>query len=245
ALRLATYIASEKLKEFRGVEQQLQGSDGVEPPMSRVFENDPWNWSTFHVSNSWERQWLDTTPLVSQFWWGTVPTVWSLVAEETDLRATKIILALEAWRLEHGQLPDKLDELVPSLLDSVPSDPIYAKSFFYYPDGMPQLADDRLLLSSAADVAAAQKEADEWNYAPRVIKLSAIAGRPTLWSALSPLPWAQIVSLEHRGSGETWDLWYYDLDKQNTRWIPQNSVGSVLAGGQAYVIPSVDSAAPE
>ena len=34
-----------------------------------------------------------------------------------------MVIALRRFELEHGKLPEKLDELVPKFLDSVPADP--------------------------------------------------------------------------------------------------------------------------
>jgi hypothetical protein len=50
-------------------------------------------------------------------------------------RATRTVLALEAWRLEHGHWPPSLKVLVPELLDRVPIDPVMGQPFRYYPRG--------------------------------------------------------------------------------------------------------------
>ena len=81
-------------------------------------------------------KWLETTPLVQpRFAQFSLP--WYAVARETNYRATLIILALEAWKREHGHLPDTLEKLVGAGLDRVPLDPLYAYSFLYYPTGIP------------------------------------------------------------------------------------------------------------
>jgi hypothetical protein len=51
-------------------------------------------------------------------------------------RATLIILALEGWALEHGALPDTLEQLVPDWLDAAPIDPLTGKPFLYFPTGV-------------------------------------------------------------------------------------------------------------
>ncbi len=56
---------------------------------------------------------------------------------ETYRRATRLILALEAWRIEHGGLPKSLDDLTPKYLDKVPVDPYIGKTFGYEPAGFP------------------------------------------------------------------------------------------------------------
>ena len=57
---------------------------------------------------------------------------------ETDRRAVRIVMALEAWKLEHDSLPKSLDELVDaSYLGSLPNDPYMGTPFLYFPDGVP------------------------------------------------------------------------------------------------------------
>jgi len=51
-------------------------------------------------------------------------------------RATSIVLALEGWRLENGNLPKSLDELSPSWLDQLPVEPWSARPFRYHPQGV-------------------------------------------------------------------------------------------------------------
>ncbi len=58
-----------------------------------------------------------------------------LTADETIRRGTLLVLALEGWRLEHGQLPESLDMLVPDWLAELPLDPLTANSFSYCPNG--------------------------------------------------------------------------------------------------------------
>jgi hypothetical protein len=58
-------------------------------------------------------------------------------ALETKRRATYILLALEAWKLEHGSLPKKLDALVGPYFDRLPEDPFSGEPFRYFPDGLP------------------------------------------------------------------------------------------------------------
>ncbi len=56
---------------------------------------------------------------------------------ETSRRAGKLQLALEAWRIEHGQLPDTLDQLVGAYLDRLPIDPGSGEPFRYFREGLP------------------------------------------------------------------------------------------------------------
>jgi hypothetical protein len=57
-------------------------------------------------------------------------------AVETARQATRVILALEAWKLQHGSLPKSLDELVGPCLDRLPVDPYSGQPFRYFRDGL-------------------------------------------------------------------------------------------------------------
>ncbi len=57
----------------------------------------------------------------------------------TRRRAVRLILALEAWRLDHGRLPESLEPLVGTYLDQMPLDPSTGQPFGYFPDGVPEI----------------------------------------------------------------------------------------------------------
>ena len=83
-------------------------------------------------------------PLVEYTWEGTsslrrryFPTLAETVlAIETARNATRVILALEAWKREHGTLPKRLEQLVGPYLDRLPLDPCSGEPFHYLPDGL-------------------------------------------------------------------------------------------------------------
>jgi len=50
-------------------------------------------------------------------------------------RTTLVLLAIEAWRLEHGRLPDKLEDLVGPYFDQLPVDPYSGVGFLWFPEG--------------------------------------------------------------------------------------------------------------
>ena len=56
---------------------------------------------------------------------------------ETHRRATRLILALEAWKLDHGGLPKSLEDLKGKYLDQLPVDPYTGGAFRYKPKGLP------------------------------------------------------------------------------------------------------------
>jgi hypothetical protein len=55
------------------------------------------------------------------------------------LRGTALALAIRAFQMEHGALPNTLKELVPDYLPRVPDDPFSGKPFRYLPSGVPGL----------------------------------------------------------------------------------------------------------
>jgi len=89
----------------------------------------------------------------------------------TRRRTTLILLAVEAWRLEHGQLPDKLEDLVGPYLEQLPTDPYSRGAFSWFPRGhaLPiywSLPDDtRPLFQRAGENA---EEPFLWSAGPRV-----------------------------------------------------------------------------
>jgi hypothetical protein len=69
--------------------------------------------------------------------WTTFAVVTSLAKKsqaDTQLQATRIILALRAYQLTHGNLPSDLNALVPEFLDAVPVDDFDGQPLRYSPD---------------------------------------------------------------------------------------------------------------
>lgn len=86
---------------------------------------------------------------------------------EERKRATLIVWALEAYRLEHGQLQATLSDLVGPYLPKLPLDPYSGREFLYFPDGVPPAATE----ADAADLTEALRTWPEM--AP---------GKPGIWS---------------------------------------------------------------
>lgn len=55
---------------------------------------------------------------------------------ETQRRAVRLILALHAYRADHGAFPEALDALKGRYLGQLPVDPMSGESFRYFPDGV-------------------------------------------------------------------------------------------------------------
>lgn len=62
----------------------------------------------------------------------------TLLFYEKYCRATRLVLALEAWRIDHGRLPGSLDALLGKYLDKLPVDPATGSAFQYERNGVPQ-----------------------------------------------------------------------------------------------------------
>jgi len=72
-----------------------------------------------------------------------------LIQREIERRGVRLQLAISAWRIEHGTLPETLAELVPDYFDKEPLDPVTGQSFGYvrldtYPKSQRQASNDVL-----------------------------------------------------------------------------------------------------
>lgn len=54
--------------------------------------------------------------------------------ENVDVTATRLLLALKIYKMQHGKLPASLSELVPEFFPQVPIDDFDGKPFRYLPD---------------------------------------------------------------------------------------------------------------
>jgi hypothetical protein len=106
-------------------------------------------YSAESISNTNEG-WYEVRRPPSEFAWvaGLTPqlsevsdlgTFVDLVAAELAARrrGTLLLLALETYRLEHGELPGSLDDLVGPCLDALPHDPYSGSQFCYFAHGLP------------------------------------------------------------------------------------------------------------
>jgi hypothetical protein len=86
---------------------------------------------------------LNPYTILTDFWQlndlVSTQAVIELAEFEESRRATLIVLALEAYRVEHGRLPATLSDLVGQFLPKLPLDPYSSREFHYFPEGIPQL----------------------------------------------------------------------------------------------------------
>ncbi len=97
--------------------------------------------SQFAQRNLGARDWeiSQTTPLLSLFpyyYWDRTQLNW--VDGAMNRNIARLLLALQAWRLEHGQLPESLQELVGVYFERLPRDPFSGEDFRYFPQGVPE-----------------------------------------------------------------------------------------------------------
>ncbi|HEY2839649.1 MAG TPA: hypothetical protein VGJ26_10890, partial [Pirellulales bacterium] len=130
AIRVLNLLTANALQEDRNVEAALASGE----PMALRFYRDPWR------AERVVQPWLDSTPILidlsmhylaqGQNWNMRLESAWSVAA-------TRILLALTAWRLEHGKLPETLDELVGPYFERLPRDPFTGAGFIYLRSGAP------------------------------------------------------------------------------------------------------------
>ena len=116
--RLWAAMAVEQFERLPEIEKRLAQST---PVTSLVFY--PSELSRF----------AETTIGFQRGWKGSMPQ--ARVEEVITQRALRLRLALFAWRAEHGQFPEQLEQLVGKYLDKIPLDPWKGKPFSYYPRG--------------------------------------------------------------------------------------------------------------
>lgn len=79
-----------------------------------------------------------TTPMLqwlSSGYWGGYTDYWLRL--QAQVNSAELLLALEGYRLEHGELPLTLDALVGEYFQQLPRDPFSGDNFHYFPDGLP------------------------------------------------------------------------------------------------------------
>jgi len=150
--------------------------------------------------------------------WGKVKLVQDYVALVAARRAVRVVLALEAWKLKHGSLPKKLDELVGHGLDRLPADPYSGKPFHYFRDGLKiplQWSQPRLVTAYAPETMFAY---DQGTIAPDV---------PFLWASGAKLRYTNregsvlAENVIFTSVGDSMDEWRYpesEFDVWESGW---------------------------
>jgi|GEM_PF-4452427 len=89
------------------------------------------------ITTRWPSDYYSSNPLKGQIVTAIMAPSLDRVAEAdchaiTSLRATRVALAAERHRLEHGRLPRSLQELVPGFLDELPEDSYNSDGVFIF-----------------------------------------------------------------------------------------------------------------
>jgi hypothetical protein len=102
---------------------------------------------TYCCSTRWElldvmRECLHLEPIsedclpADAWWWNQRTLTDRFKAMQTARAAVRLVLTLEAWKVEHGALPKTLQEMVGPDLPELPIDPYANEPFVYFPDGV-------------------------------------------------------------------------------------------------------------
>lgn len=132
ALRMLNWMTRNQLNVVERAEKQARSNEQILRMYPRPEESvSPW--SEYGDYPYALRRQINVPPVLYGVHYEMVNTYAAL---ETSRRATRLILALEAWKLRHGSLPKKLDQLVGSCIDRMPVDPYSGKPFRYCRDGL-------------------------------------------------------------------------------------------------------------
>lgn len=165
AIRLLNLLTNTALLRLRTMREDMNNSSGEQKGIVWYVPRHPSTYWSLDTDNSiecfsircispgslWSIYWRHSSSylLQKQTWLNTTwPTpivvgnrgldaaLW-LASFESNRRATIITLALEAYRLEKGKVPESLDQLVGTEFDTLPLDPYSGHKFLYFPQGIP------------------------------------------------------------------------------------------------------------
>lgn len=134
ALRILNQLTAEDLARYAEFETQLATTGVVGLPSPAKVTPELQRDFTYQRVRGWVR------PLNSIRVDGRdvdVGHLGNLLWVENYRRATRLILAIEAWKLEHGRLPKSLEDLKGKYPDQLPIDPYTGGEFDYEPKGRP------------------------------------------------------------------------------------------------------------
>jgi hypothetical protein len=134
ARRLACFGAARHLARIQSLEQSMN-QPGATIRQRFFWQNtlDP-RWHELLQFDTW----MGTTPLASRGFWFLRHTFRlddHVLEHEMYRRVVRVQLALLAWRMEHGQFPRRLDNLVGPYFGQLPLDPSCGRLFRYEPQG--------------------------------------------------------------------------------------------------------------
>ena len=125
ALRLLNLIMHQDMESVRRAVEDVKAGKPIDVfSQSKLY--------AFFFTNS-----LSDRELLRTYLWQMNFSINSeYAAMENNRRATRIVLALQAWKLEHGGYPKTLNELVGPYFEKLPNDPFSGESYQYFPQGV-------------------------------------------------------------------------------------------------------------
>jgi hypothetical protein len=140
---------------------------------------------------------------------------WGLTQIETRRRAVRLLLALQGWKREHGELPKTLDQLVGPYLEHLPLDPYSREPFRFFREGLP-----------------IPLKHQYWSWLPYRLQ-TAEPGTPLIWSA-GPNVYVRETEL---AEGEDEYLRYWIEDSRSDASRPPTSEYDLWASGWWFSLP--------
>jgi hypothetical protein len=134
AERLVNRLTRCQLDDLSRVQEGIRRGEAFRPPACGPNVRDYLLWHETETPYALHAE-ISLPPVEYNLRWG-VKLVQDYIALVAQRRAVRVVLALEAWKLKHGALPKKLDELVGHGLDQLPADPYSGKPFHYFRDGL-------------------------------------------------------------------------------------------------------------
>jgi len=212
AMRLLDYVTALCLRDCRSAENLAKSGGRVRFTVGPSRPPEEIRRLTRTTLALYESQW--ETPI-----WG----VENSASLETERRATRLILAIEAYKLQHGRLPKTLQELVGPYLKEMLHDPYTGEPFRYFPEGVPGLLIEPLRYYPGG-VPGLLNEPSAAEAGPRALEVE--ARKPFLWSAGTGVWLARPNDGDFRRydirSSQDWRVWRRpgrDLDVWQAGWV--------------------------
>ncbi len=200
ALRLLNLITLQDLEAVRRAVQDAKNGIPIDIP----WQTEPY--PNFFTNSFYERE------LLSRYFWRLNYSInRQYAAMENNRRATRIVLALQAWKLEHGAYPKTLDELVGPYFEKLPNDPFSGESYQYFPQGVKDWMNARGINFEL---------------------LSPGKGKPVVWST------DFLIKIKSSHNQFLNKYWIYDpRPYEGQLWRDPTSLYDILSHGRCFLVP--------
>ena len=213
ALRLLNLLTSRDLGDVAQAESAAKEGRpiAISPGETYYFYSFYWTRESPYAL----REEIVIPPLI-QFARQSKELVWRFADMENRRRAAPIVLALQAWKLEHGSYPKTLNELVGPYLKHLPDDPYSGESYRYFPEGL------NLSL----------RDSDEFF---KFILTSPDKGRPFIWSTSPNIK--IIKSSDNNTDYRIYDYYPTPDDPRSYYWRRWRSDYDLYSHGHFFLVP--------